>query len=111
MLAGYGLMLCANAAMTACFVRSLRRLPSLQATVISNAINMAATGLLGRLLFAEQITPRWALGIALVVAGLLLISSSVISTASPAAQHQHSSISTTTTGSSKPGQAAAKKAS
>jgi hypothetical protein len=32
-----------NAAMTALFVRSLRRLPSLQATVLSTAANMAAT--------------------------------------------------------------------
>lgn len=61
-------------------------------------------GLWGRLLFAERITPRWAIGIVLVVAGLLLISRSVIGTA-PAAQHQHQH------GSSKPGQAAAKKAS
>jgi hypothetical protein len=33
----------ANAGMTTLFVRSLQRLPSLQATVISNAANMAAT--------------------------------------------------------------------
>jgi hypothetical protein len=32
-----------NAAMTALFVQSLRRLPSLQATVLSTAANMAAT--------------------------------------------------------------------
>jgi hypothetical protein len=36
-------MLQANAGMTALFVHSLQRLPSLQATVISNAANMAAT--------------------------------------------------------------------
>lgn len=33
----------ANAGMTTLFVRSMQRLPSLQATVISNAANMAAT--------------------------------------------------------------------
>lgn len=136
----------ANAGMTALFVRSLQRLPSLQATVISNAANMAATvshmhrnyvclllmiwsclivglqqsmcdagssecrttrhlpclrlppawccfamqGLLGHLLFAELITLRWTLGIALVIQGLVLISSSVI-TAAPAQQPSSSS--------------------
>jgi hypothetical protein len=41
--AAYCLMAGINAAMTALFVRSLRRLPSLQATVLSTAANMAAT--------------------------------------------------------------------
>ncbi|WIA34191.1 hypothetical protein OEZ86_012549 [Tetradesmus obliquus] len=71
--AAYCTMAVINAAMTALFVRSLRRLPSLQATVLSTAANMAATGLLGHLLFAEAISRQWAAGIALVSAGLLLI--------------------------------------
>ncbi|KAF6258703.1 pseudouridine synthase [Scenedesmus sp. NREL 46B-D3] len=75
--AAYCLMAAINAAMTALFVRSLRRLPSLQATVLSTAANMAATGLLGQLLFAEHISTKWAAGIALVTAGLLLICKSV----------------------------------
>eukprot|EP00775_Hariotina_reticulata_P010074 gene10074-10229_t len=45
--------------MTAFFVRSLCQLPSLQATVISNASNMLTTGVLGQLLFAEHITKKW----------------------------------------------------
>lgn len=64
-----------------------------------------AQGLLGHLLFAERITPRWALGIALVISGLLLISRSVISTAP--ALHQQQQQDTC----SKQGQAAAKKLS
>ncbi|KAF8066244.1 truA1 [Scenedesmus sp. PABB004] len=67
-------MLGANACMTALFVGALVRLPSLQATVLANAANMLVTGLLGRWLFGEAITMRWAAGIALVIAGLLLIS-------------------------------------
>ena len=172
----------ANAGMTTLFVASLQRLPSLQATVISNAANMAATvgpvlvsvnnsttllmlhnsllwhlavaskqkrcrqrprigaatachcamrltilppwlalihtptcvctlqpqGLLGHLLFAERITARWALGILLVIAGLLLISASVISTAdTPAAAQQQQEQKEAS--SSRPGTAAAKK--
>jgi hypothetical protein len=119
--------------MTALFVHSLQRLPSLQATVVSNAANMLATvsaecrrvldlqlsvcvafvdslhkhltaatlhpsflwqGLLGHLLFAEALTPRWALGLCMVLSGLLLISHSIIA-ASPAAPGQgtHSTTS------------------
>jgi hypothetical protein len=37
------LLMQANATMTAFFIRSLCKLPSLQATVISNAANMLAT--------------------------------------------------------------------
>jgi drug/metabolite transporter (DMT)-like permease len=60
---------------------------------------------LGHLLFAEHITSRWALGIALVISGLLLISRSVISTApgQPPPQQQQQGAS------SKQGQVAAKK--
>uniref|UniRef100_A0A383VPK9 EamA domain-containing protein n=1 Tax=Tetradesmus obliquus TaxID=3088 RepID=A0A383VPK9_TETOB len=83
--AAYCTMAVINAAMTALFVRSLRRLPSLQATVLSTAANMAATGLLGHLLFAEAISRQWAAGIALVSAGLLLICMSVAGKPEPAA--------------------------
>jgi hypothetical protein len=68
-------------------------------------------GLLGHLLFAERITMRWALGIVLVISGLLLISASVISTApapAPAQQPQHPQASSS---SKKQGQVAAKKLS
>jgi hypothetical protein len=42
-LGALGGMLAANAAMTALFVRGLRRVPSLQATVVCNAANMLMT--------------------------------------------------------------------
>jgi hypothetical protein len=42
-------------------------------------------GLLGHLLFAEQISSKWAAGITLVTAGLVLISKSVVSPAEEAA--------------------------
>jgi drug/metabolite transporter (DMT)-like permease len=58
---------------------------------------------LGHLLFAEHITLRWALGILLVISGLVLISAAVIST-TPQQQHKGA-------GSSKQGVTAAKKLS
>jgi hypothetical protein len=42
-------------------------------------------GLLGHLLFAEQISSKWAAGITLVTAGLVLISKSVVSPAEESA--------------------------
>jgi drug/metabolite transporter (DMT)-like permease len=71
------LLLAANVAAAALFLRALASgLPSLRATVLSNAANLAATGALGALLFAEPITARWLCGVATVGAGLALISRS-----------------------------------
>jgi drug/metabolite transporter (DMT)-like permease len=72
-------------------------------------LSLQPQGLLGHLLFAERITLRWALGIVLVISGLLLISASVISTApAPAQQPQHPQAPSS---SKKQGQVAAKKLS
>jgi hypothetical protein len=69
------LLVACNAAATALALRALAlELPSLQATVLGNASNLAATGALGALLFGEPITARWAVGVATVGAGLWLIS-------------------------------------
>lgn len=70
-----GLLLAANLSATGLLLRALSlELPSLQATVLSNASNLAATGALSALLFGEPVTPRWAAGVATVGAGLWLIS-------------------------------------
>jgi drug/metabolite transporter (DMT)-like permease len=69
------LLLAANLSATGLLLKALaRKLPSLQATVLSNASNIAATGCLGALLFGEPVTPRWVAGVATVGAGLWLIS-------------------------------------
>jgi drug/metabolite transporter (DMT)-like permease len=59
-------------------VRSLRRLPSLQATLISNAANMCVTGAAGFAAFSEPLGARWLAGIACVLCGLMLISKASI---------------------------------
>lgn len=48
-------------------------MPSLQATLLSNTSNILTTGLLGFALFGEQLSARWAAGVALLLAGLFLI--------------------------------------
>lgn len=69
------LLLAANLSATGLLLRALsQKLPSLQATVLSNASNLACTGALGALLFGEPVTARWAAGVATVGAGLWLIS-------------------------------------
>jgi drug/metabolite transporter (DMT)-like permease len=71
------LLVASNVAAASLFLRALASgLPSLRATVLSNASNLAATGALGALLFAEPITGRWLCGVATVGAGLVLISKS-----------------------------------
>ncbi|GLC49634.1 hypothetical protein PLESTB_000269700 [Pleodorina starrii] len=69
----YAALFTCNAAVMALYLRSLRRLPSLQATVYSNAANIIATGLLGRWLYGETIGPRWLLGVACILLGLTLV--------------------------------------
>ncbi|GBF88550.1 tRNA pseudouridine synthase A [Raphidocelis subcapitata] len=79
--AGIGLMLAANAVMFARYVACLRRLPSLQVTVLVQGANIVATGLLGHALFGELLTARWLAGVAAVMSGLALI---CLSAAGPA---------------------------
>jgi hypothetical protein len=80
-----GSMLAANAVMITLYVRSLRALPSLQATVVSNAANIVATGVLGHTLFGERLTWRWLAGVAIVISGLALITWSAATAAVVAA--------------------------
>eukprot|EP00879_Flechtneria_rotunda_P012419 GHRR01012968.1.p1 GENE.GHRR01012968.1~~GHRR01012968.1.p1 ORF type:complete len:153 (+),score=52.07 GHRR01012968.1:452-910(+) len=84
-LAAFGMMVSVNMAMTALFFKSLQQLPSLQATVIANAANMILTGILGHTVFAEHITGRWMLGVALVISGLQLICKAVTAPNTPTA--------------------------
>lgn len=71
-----------NVVMLTCYVRSLRRLPSLQATLISNAANMAVTGAAGFAAFSEPLGARWLAGIACVLCGLVLISKASLGSSS-----------------------------
>jgi drug/metabolite transporter (DMT)-like permease len=66
-------LLVCNLSATGLLLKALSSIPSLRATVLSNAANIAATGALGALLFGEPITPRWLAGVATVGAGLWLI--------------------------------------
>ncbi|GAX82555.1 hypothetical protein CEUSTIGMA_g9981.t1 [Chlamydomonas eustigma] len=74
----WGLLLMCNGAMTALFIKSLTKLPSLQATVLSLSTNILATGLLGGLLFREHLTPSWFLGAACILCGVFLINKAVV---------------------------------
>ncbi|GIM16356.1 hypothetical protein Vretimale_18966, partial [Volvox reticuliferus] len=69
----YVMLFTCNAAMMALYLRSLQRLPSLQATVYSNAANIIATGLLGKLLYGEALGFRWLLGVACILLGIALV--------------------------------------
>lgn len=76
-----------NALGLTCYVRSLADMPSLQATSISNTFNTVASGVLGRLVFAEPLPARWWLGVTALAAGTLLVSAAVaaVPSARPAA--------------------------
>lgn len=79
----YTLLVVCNATMMTCYVRSLRRLPSLQATLLSTSSNILITGLLGWLLFSEALPPRWFGGVALIIGGLYLISHASLAAPAP----------------------------
>lgn len=79
-----------NLAMVALFSAALRRTSSLQATVAAVAANICASGLLGRLVFAERLEPRWLVGVCCILAGAALcFTGGPPSTSSPAAAPSH----------------------
>uniref|UniRef100_A0A7S1SJ40 EamA domain-containing protein n=1 Tax=Tetraselmis chuii TaxID=63592 RepID=A0A7S1SJ40_9CHLO len=63
-----------NAGMMTLQLKSVRVLPSLQATTAINAANLAVSGFLGSTVFMERITLRWLAGVAMVLAGAVLVS-------------------------------------
>ena len=62
-----------NGAMTALYLKSLLRLPSLQATVLSLSANILITGLLAFLVWSESMRPSWLLGAACIISGVAVI--------------------------------------
>ncbi|RDD40071.1 Transmembrane protein 42 [Trichoplax sp. H2] len=65
-----------NAIMWTFFVKALNQFrTSLQATVISSAINFIASALLGYVIFKEYLSKMWCLGAFLMIVGLGIIHS------------------------------------
>ena len=75
-LALWALLLVANATSTTFFLSSMRRLPSLHATVLSLAANIIMAGGIGWAAWSEDLTASWLLGASCIVAGVGLISHS-----------------------------------
>lgn len=73
-LACYACVVACNVAMWTLYVRSLTRLPSLQATVFNFAANFLLSGLAGFLLFGETAHWQWVLGASLIVIGITVLS-------------------------------------
>jgi len=66
-------MLVCNALMIANFLSALESSSSLIVTVTSSAVNFLSTGILGKLLFHEEVNVRWYIGSFWIILGLLLI--------------------------------------
>lgn len=73
-LGGYGGVVLLNIVMWSCYVRSLKVISSLQATVVNFASNFLISGLAGFLCFEETLHFQWFIGAFLIVLGILLIS-------------------------------------
>lgn len=73
-LACYGAVVACNVAMWTLYVRSLTRLPSLQATVFNFAVNFLLSGVAGFLVFGEDAQWQWGLGASLIVMGITVLS-------------------------------------
>eukprot|EP00798_Chlamydomonas_sp_ICE-L_P020358 gene20358-27122_t len=76
----FALMLASNAFGVNLLVCSLQDLPSLQATTLATAANIASTGLMGRLVFLEQLGSRWVVGTLCLLLGVLLVNHAASST-------------------------------
>eukprot|EP01057_Protomagalhaensia_wolfi_P003527 Protomagalhaensia_wolfi_Nauph_80__3526@NODE_3577_length_763_cov_38_629834_g2676_i1_p1_GENE_NODE_3577_length_763_cov_38_629834_g2676_i1NODE_3577_length_763_cov_38_629834_g2676_i1_p1_ORF_typecomplete_len127_score16_70EamA/PF00892_20/1_3e07TPT/PF03151_16/0_0032SLC35F/PF06027_12/0_0059_NODE_3577_length_763_cov_38_629834_g2676_i124383 len=63
-----------SARMISCFASLLQQCTATQATLAQFASNVIATGILGHLIFNDQITIRWIIGSGLLMTGLFLIS-------------------------------------
>jgi len=69
----YGVMLACNAAMSVLFLRSMRGLPSLQATTASLASNILMSGVFGRVVFGEELPSAWLLGSGCIILGVACV--------------------------------------
>ncbi|PRW58196.1 tRNA pseudouridine synthase A [Chlorella sorokiniana] len=72
----YGLLALANAVMLALYSRSLRHNSSLASTAATTAVNISATGLLGRAVFGEATSLQWWAGAVTILIGSFLINRS-----------------------------------
>ncbi|KAH7302058.1 hypothetical protein KP509_23G054600 [Ceratopteris richardii] len=71
---GYGGVVLLNVLMWSLYVRSLKTLSSLQATVVNFASNFLISGFAGYLCFSENLSSQWFFGAFLIVTGIVLIS-------------------------------------
>jgi len=77
-------MVLANAANLALYVRALRVAGSVVGSVVNTATNIAVSGLLGSVVFAEDtLGVKWWAGTCVITLGLALIASSAAPAASP----------------------------
>ncbi|KAK1273183.1 hypothetical protein QJS04_geneDACA015208 [Acorus gramineus] len=72
----YFMVICFNVTMWGCYVKSLKALSSLQATVTNFAMNFLSSGLAGFFLFEESLSSKWFAGAALIVLGVFVLSKS-----------------------------------
>lgn len=70
----YASVVLCNVIMWSLYVRSLKALTSLQATVVNFASNFLLSGLAGFLLFNEPAHLQWFLGAAFIVLGIWFVS-------------------------------------
>ncbi|KAJ7519224.1 hypothetical protein O6H91_20G029400 [Diphasiastrum complanatum] len=68
-----GVITC-NVIMWSCYVRSLKALSSLQATVVNFAVNFILTGFLGLICFGETLHLEWFIGAFFIVFGIFVLS-------------------------------------
>ena len=66
-------MLGCNAAMTSCYVQALHASSSVQATVISFALNFLLSAAVGWAVFGEPLSLRWWAGAVLTMVGVALV--------------------------------------
>eukprot|EP00250_Pteridium_aquilinum_P015819 c22781_g1_i4 orf=497-865(-) len=71
---GYGGVVLLNVFMWSFYVRSLKVLSSLQATVVNFASNFLISALAGYLFFSEDLPLQWFLGASLIILGIVLLS-------------------------------------
>ncbi|XP_076943665.1 uncharacterized protein LOC143613983 [Bidens hawaiensis] len=74
----YGMVILFNVMMWGCYVKSLKALSSLQATVTNFATNFLSSGLAGFFLFEEPLSPKWFAGALLIVVGVFILSKSSV---------------------------------
>ncbi|GMH44631.1 hypothetical protein BSKO_12583 [Bryopsis sp. KO-2023] len=86
--ATYGAMILLNGFMLSNYLRSLQSLPSLQATVLSNASNISLTGLMGYFAYSEDLSWSWCCGIVLLFCGTILVTAAGQDDSKPQKTHR-----------------------